>query len=107
MTDETFQQTTGPAEERELQDRRLFLRCLGKWSGAAIAAAVLSGAWLASTPEAKAGAWVNRRGGYGAFGGFGLEGDHGHLVRAFCVTFSAGLQPAVHPPRLTWGVAPG
>jgi hypothetical protein len=65
MTDKTFQQTNGPDEERELLDRRLFLRSMGKWSGAAIAAAVFGGTWLASTPEAKAGAWVNRRGGYG------------------------------------------
>ena len=77
MTDETFQQPTDPAEESELQDRRLFLRCLGKWSGAAIAAAVLGGAWLASTPEAKAGAWVNRRGGYGGGGWINNRGYGG------------------------------
>jgi hypothetical protein len=38
---------------------------LGKWSGAAIAAAVFGVAWLAFPPEATAGAWVNRRGGGG------------------------------------------
>jgi hypothetical protein len=50
--------------------RRLFLQSMGKWSGAAIAAAVLGGAWLALPPEANAGAWVNRRGGYGGGGGW-------------------------------------
>jgi hypothetical protein len=58
--------TTGTEEERELLGRRLFLQSMGKWSGAAIAAAVFGGAWLAFPPEANAGAWVNRRGGYGA-----------------------------------------
>jgi hypothetical protein len=47
--------------EIELLDRRLFLRSMGKWSGAAILAAVGAGAWLASLPNASAG-WVNRRG---------------------------------------------
>jgi hypothetical protein len=49
------------AENPELLDRRLFLRSLGKWSGAAVVAAIAGGAWLASSPEAVAG-WVNRRG---------------------------------------------
>ena len=35
---------------------------MGKWSGAAIAAAVFGGAWLAFPPKANAGGWVNRRG---------------------------------------------
>jgi hypothetical protein len=51
--------------DKELVGRRLFLQSLGKWSSAAIAAAVFGGAWLASPPEAEAGVWVNRRGGYG------------------------------------------
>lgn len=49
-----------------MQSRRLFLRSLGKWSGAAIAAAV-AGTWLASAPQAQAGGWINRRGGGGAW----------------------------------------
>jgi hypothetical protein len=53
--------------ESELLDRRLFLRSIGKWSGAAVLAAVAGGVWLSSAPEAKAGVWVNRRG----FGGGG------------------------------------
>ena len=65
MNDETSNETTGTEEGRELLDRRLFLRSMGKWSGAAIAAALFGGAWLAFPPEADAGAWVNRRGGGG------------------------------------------
>jgi hypothetical protein len=48
--------------ESALLDRRLFLRSIGKWSGAAIVAAVGGGAWISSAPEARAGGWVNRRG---------------------------------------------
>jgi hypothetical protein len=65
MNDDTSNETVGGAEERELLDRRLFLQSMGKWSSAAIAAGVFAGAWLALPPEADAGAWVNRRGGYG------------------------------------------
>jgi rSAM-associated Gly-rich repeat protein len=52
------------AQERAALDRRLFLQSLGKWSGAAITAAVAVG-WLASGPNAMAGRWINRRGGGG------------------------------------------
>ena len=65
MNEETSNETTGTEEGRELLDRRLFLQSMGKWSGAAIAAAVFGGAWFVSTPEANAGGWVNRRGGRG------------------------------------------
>jgi hypothetical protein len=65
MNDETSNETTGTEEGRELLDRRLFLQSMGKWSGAAIAAVVFGGTWLASAPEANAGGWVNRRGGGG------------------------------------------
>lgn len=55
------------AGTENLQDRRRFLQGMGKWSGAAIGAAV-AGTWIASTSEARAGAWVNRRvGGGGAW----------------------------------------
>ncbi len=63
MSNESSNEKTVPAESSESLDRRLFLRSIGKWSGAAIAAAVTGGAWLASLPVANAGAWVNRRGG--------------------------------------------
>jgi hypothetical protein len=65
MNDETSKEATGTRTGGEVLDRRLFLQSIGKWSSAAIAAVVLGGAWLALPPEAKAGAWVNRRGGYG------------------------------------------
>jgi hypothetical protein len=61
--------------ETELLHRRLFLRSMGKWSGAPILAAVGAGAWLASSPNAAAG-WVNRRGpvrGDGWINGGGAE----------------------------------
>ena len=75
MNDETSNETIGPEEGRELLDRRLFLQSMGKWSAAAIAAAVGGGTWLALSPKANAG-WINRRGGYGGgwinrFGGGG------------------------------------
>jgi hypothetical protein len=62
MNDESPIENPLPAESTESLDRRLFLRSLGKWSGAAIIAAVAGGVWLASSSEANAGAWVNRRG---------------------------------------------
>jgi hypothetical protein len=66
MNGKSSMETIGPEPEKEVPDRRLFLRSLGKWSGAAIAAAVAGGAWMvASPPEANAGVWVNRRVGYG------------------------------------------
>ena len=45
-------------EARELSDRRDFLRSLGKWSTAAIAAILL----IESTPSGEASGWVNSRG---------------------------------------------
>jgi hypothetical protein len=65
MNNETSNETTVTEEGRELLNRRLFLQSMGKWSSAAIAAAIFGGAWLASAPEANAGGWVNRRGGGG------------------------------------------
>jgi hypothetical protein len=67
MNDQTSNETVGAGDRRELLDRRLFLQSMGKWSGAAIAAAVGGGAWLTFLREANAGAWVNRRG-YGGGG---------------------------------------
>jgi hypothetical protein len=64
MNDEIPIQTTGTEDRRELLGRRRFLQSIGKWSGAAIAA-VFGGALVAFPPEVNAGAWVNRRGGYG------------------------------------------
>ncbi|SRR5258708_10371747 len=77
MNDETSNETMRIEEERELLGRRLFLQSMGKWSGAAIAAAVFGGAWLAFPPEANAGAWVNRRGGGGGGGWINRSGGGG------------------------------
>ena len=65
MNQEPSNEAAAGDEGKELLGRRLFLQSMGKWSGAAIAAAVFGGAWLAFPPEAKAGGWVNRRGGGG------------------------------------------
>jgi hypothetical protein len=64
MNHEPSNETAGSIERKELLDRRLFLQSIGKWSGAAIVAAV-GGVWLASPPKTNAGGWINRRGGYG------------------------------------------
>ena len=65
----------GPDEQRKLLERRLFLQSMGKWSGAAIAAAVFGSAWFAGAPVAQAG-WINRRGG-GGYGGGWINGRGG------------------------------
>src|SRR5258708_36180270 len=65
MNHEPSNETAANDEGEELLARRLFLQSMGKWSGAAIAAVVFGGAWLASPPSANAAAWVNRRGGGG------------------------------------------
>jgi hypothetical protein len=54
-------------EERELSDRRDFLRSLGKWSTAAIAAILLT----ESSPSGEASGWVNGRGSWVNRGGHG------------------------------------
>jgi hypothetical protein len=61
--------------ETELLHRRLFLRSMGKWSGAAILAAVAGSVWFSSSPRAHAGGWVNRRG--GVRGGGWINGGGG------------------------------
>jgi hypothetical protein len=63
--EESSLETNIPDEAKELLGRRHFLQSMGKWSTAAIAAAVVGSAWFAFPPEAQAGAWVNRRGGWG------------------------------------------
>jgi len=44
MNHEPSNETAGSDVEKELLARRLFLQSIGKWSGAAIAAAVFGGA---------------------------------------------------------------
>src|ERR1700757_1234408 len=76
MQSEHASETIGSAEDKERTSgssslpnsslgRRWFLQSMGRWSGAAIAAAIVGGAWLVAPQEAQAGAWVNRRGGGG------------------------------------------
>jgi hypothetical protein len=65
-------EVTPESEESELQSRRLFLQGVGKWSGAAIMAALVG----LSTTDASAGGplaggWLNRRGGGGWINGGG------------------------------------
>lgn len=51
-------------EEDGALGRRIFLKSIGKWSGATIAAAIGGAAWLGAGLSTSAGAWVNRRGGW-------------------------------------------
>jgi len=62
MNNQPSSETAGSEQEQQVLDRRLFLRSIGKWSGAAIAAVAFGGAWLANAPEANAGVWINRWG---------------------------------------------
>jgi hypothetical protein len=75
--EESSLETTIPDEAKELLGRRHFLQSMGKWSAAAIAAAVVGSAWFAFPPEAQAGAWVNRRGGWGGGGWINGHGGWG------------------------------
>jgi hypothetical protein len=65
MNDMPNQESGAGPEQSDLHARREFLQSIGKWSGAAIVAAV-GAAWLGSAPKARA-AWVNRRGGGGGW----------------------------------------
>ena len=72
MNDSNSNEAVPPSDE--IQDRRVFLKGVGKWSGAAILAAV-AGSFVGTAPEAQAGAWINRRGGW-------INGGGGWLNRA-------------------------
>lgn len=72
MNDPSSNETLSPSGE--IHDRRVFLKGVGKWSGAAIMAAV-AGSLVGTAPEAQAGVWVNRRGGW-------INGGGGWLNRA-------------------------
>ena len=62
MTDQQNKQSLELTEAPEVQERRAFLRGLGKWSQAVIGG-VLLGAGLTVSHQTLAGSWINRRGG--------------------------------------------
>ncbi|MEE4379022.1 MAG: hypothetical protein V2J55_16140 [Candidatus Competibacteraceae bacterium] len=54
-------------EERTVQSRRDFLSGLGKWSKAVIIGTVVGGGVMLTEKDARAGGWINRRGGGGGW----------------------------------------
>ena len=74
MTDQQNTQPLEPTDAPEVQERRAFLRGLGKWSQAVIGGVLLGGG-LTVSHRTSAGAWANRRGGYG--GGGWINGGGG------------------------------
>jgi hypothetical protein len=69
MTDQPNTRYLELADAPAVQERRDFLRGLGKWSQAVIGGVLLGGG-LTVSHRASAGAWINRRGGYGGGGGW-------------------------------------
>nr|MCU0808323.1 hypothetical protein [Candidatus Contendobacter sp.] len=67
MTDQDDEQQNNPFEEPVTQERREFLRSLGKWSQAVIGGVVLGGA-VTTSQQARA-SWYNRGGGWYNRGG--------------------------------------
>jgi hypothetical protein len=55
-----------PSDAPDVEERRNFLRSLGKWSLAVIGGVLLESA-LTDSNQANAGAWVNRYGGGGGW----------------------------------------
>lgn len=66
MSDLISNEPVTPSDGEELQGRRRFLQGTGKWSGAAIMAAV-AGTMFGTTQQAKAAGWINSRGGGGGW----------------------------------------
>ncbi|MEZ5602477.1 MAG: twin-arginine translocation signal domain-containing protein [Candidatus Competibacteraceae bacterium] len=77
MTDPHDEQQHDIPDEAIARERRDFLRGLGKWSQAVIGGVLLGGA-ATLVPQARAGAWINRRGGYG--GGGWINGGGGGWI---------------------------
>ncbi|MEZ5602476.1 MAG: hypothetical protein R3F36_16770, partial [Candidatus Competibacteraceae bacterium] len=71
MTDQDDEQHSNSIEEPVEQERRDFLRSLGKWSQAVIGGVLLGGAATASDPAQAqpVGTWYNRGGGWHNRGG--------------------------------------
>jgi hypothetical protein len=65
MSELPSNESTTPSEgqDEEENNRRVFLQSMGKWSGAAIVAAV-AGVGIGTAPDARAASWINRRGGW-------------------------------------------
>ena len=80
MTDQLNTRPLEPTDTPEAQERRTFLRGLGKWSQVVISGVLLGGGLMVSH-RAGAGAWVNRRGGYGGGGGWINGGGGGWINR--------------------------
>lgn len=76
MTNQQDMQPLEATDAPAMQERRDFLRGLGKWSQAVIGGVLLGGA-LTVSHQASAGAWVNRRGGYYGGGGGWINGGGG------------------------------
>jgi hypothetical protein len=68
MSELPSNESTTPSEgqDEEANNRRVFLQSMGKWSGAAIVAAV-AGVGIGTAPDARAASWINRRGGGGGW----------------------------------------
>lgn len=64
MTDLHDEQPHETADEPIMEERRSFLRSLGKWSQAVIGGVLADGALVLASP-AEAASWVNRHGGGG------------------------------------------
>lgn len=80
MNDNPSNEGIVPEGSHDAVGRRLFLQSMGKWSSAAITAAV-AGSWLASAPRTE-GAWINRRGGGGGGWVNGGGGGGGWINRS-------------------------
>ena len=81
MTDQQDKQSLELTEAPEVQERRAFLRGLGKWSQAVIGGVLLGGG-LAVSPQTHAGSWINRRGGgWGGGGSWINRGGGGWINR--------------------------
>ena len=88
MTDQDSDQQNNSFEEPAAQERREFLRSLGKWSQAVIGGVVLGGA-VTTSQQAQAswynrgGGWHNRGGGwYNRGGGWANRGGGGWANRS-------------------------
>ena len=78
MTDQHDMQDPKLTEEPVAEQRRAFLRGLGKWSQAVIGGVLLGGV---ISPSAQASSWINRRGGWEVGGGSWINHPGGWVNR--------------------------